>query len=128
MQHRPRPSPVLVRFGPLVVLAAGLGAALVAGCEKTRALAGAGQDCDLAIDCLPGLVCVDDEATGRRVCSSDLTSVQGEAPPDGAPAPTPEAGADGAPTPTPDAAGTPDAGSPQDSGQPPPPQDAAANG
>ena len=127
MQQRPRPSRALVRFGPGILLVAVAGGVVVAGCEKTRALAGPGGDCDLAIDCLPGLVCLDDP-TGRRVCSSDLTGVQGKLPPDGGgPVATPDGGADGAPGPAPSDASVPPP-PPQDSGGPPPPQDAAANG
>jgi hypothetical protein len=133
--RRPRLSRSLLRFAPALTLVAGLagGVVLVAGCGKERVLASAGGDCDLAIDCLPGLVCLEEKKTGRRICSSDLTSVQGVLPPDGGGAgDASDAGdaqilvdgegevprLDGGRPPPP----------PQDSGSLPGPQDAAADG
>lgn len=127
---RPRSvSAALRRFAAVCVLVAGPTGALVLGCQKDQVLVGAGQDCDLAADCQPGLVCIEERASGRRVCSSDLTNVQGELPPDGGAAAA-DASRDGAANPE---GGPPpqDGGTvtpPQDSGSMPGPQDAAADG
>lgn len=73
-----------------------LAMAAVAACGGAPALLGPGDECSLAVDCAPGLVCVRDrQGIGR--CSSDLSTLGGEAPPAG----------DGA---APDGDGAPDAG------------------
>lgn len=113
---------------PLVPVLAVAASVAVAACGKDRTLVGAGEECDLATDCLPGLVCIEERRSGRRVCSNDLTSVEGELPPDGGGMVEEDGSADGStpvdedggPTPRQDAA-------PQDSGSIPP-MDAAADG
>ncbi len=124
MKRRAARLAVVVVVPLALALALGTVAGPLLGCSKERALVGAGQDCDLAADCLPGLVCIEEERGGRRVCSNDLTRVQGELPPEGgAPATPAEAGTEGGTPPA------PDSGQPvQDSGSNPPPQDAATNG
>jgi hypothetical protein len=54
-------------------------------CSDKAALSGPGEECFAATDCQAGLVCVP-QRTGARLCSSDLTQVEGRPPP--------EAGAD----------------------------------
>ena len=54
-------------------------------CSDKTALSGPGEECFAATDCQAGLVCVP-QRTGARLCSSDLTQVEGRPPP--------EAGAD----------------------------------
>lgn len=54
-------------------------------CTDKASLIGPGEECFAATDCQPGLVCVP-QRSGARVCSNDLTQVEGRPPP--------EAGAD----------------------------------
>jgi hypothetical protein len=54
-------------------------------CSDKAALSGPGEECFAATDCQAGLVCVP-QRTGSRLCSNDLTQVEGRPPP--------EAGAD----------------------------------
>lgn len=89
-------------------------AASAGGCEANTQRVGPGEECFVATDCEPGLVCVP-LRNGARVCSNDLTEVVGRAPPDGA---VPEDGGadpdDGA---APDEdADVPDTGVPVDAG------------
>jgi hypothetical protein len=99
-------------------------------CSSTASLVGAGGACELAADCLEGLVCIPDttSATGRS-CSSDLSSIQmTEFPDTGTDATMDTDGSDdGAVTTYPtDSGGNPpsDATTPNDSGGgTPPPQD-----
>jgi len=87
---------------------------------------GPGGECSLATDCIPGLVCVEQQ-NGARLCSDDLTRVAGEAPPDGAPAARDAAMSD-APADAPPMGrdtGVPDTG--RDTGGPPPPVDSGSD-
>lgn len=54
-------------------------------CANETTLSGPGEECFAATDCQAGLVCVP-QRSGSRLCSSDLTQVEGRPPP--------EAGAD----------------------------------
>jgi hypothetical protein len=116
---------VLLPLTPVLLVAASV---VVAACGKDRTLVGAGEDCDLATDCLPGLVCIEERRSGRRVCSNDLTTIEGELPPDGATPVEADSGEGG--TPVDEDGSTPplqDAAPRQDSGSIPP-MDAAADG
>jgi hypothetical protein len=50
-------------------------------CVPSAALVSAGGECFTATDCAPGLVCVPLKG-GSRVCSSDLSQVVGQPPPE----------------------------------------------
>ena len=60
--------------------------ALAAGCAGKQDPAAAGQDCYRDEDCKTGLVCVAN-ASGNRVCSKDVKSLESMV--DGPPAPAP---------------------------------------
>ncbi len=117
---------VLVPLVPVLAVAASV---VVAACGKGPALVGAGEECDLAADCLPGLVCIEERRSGRRVCSSDLTTIEGELPPDGGGMADEDGSFDGS-APLDDGAvpPRPDAGQDSGSNPNPSPMDAAADG
>ncbi len=73
-----------------VVLAIG---AVAAGCAGKQDAAALGQDCYRDEDCQTGLVCVAN-ASGNRVCSKDVKSLESMV--DGPPAPAPTSTAPGA--------------------------------
>ncbi len=121
-------------------MSAALGACFTAlaidsACSSSASLVAAGGACELASDCVEGLVCIPDKSSASgRSCSSDLSSIQEtEFPDTGTDATTDEDSGDGAVTTTPptgddsgesqpDATTTPDSGGtkpPQDSGTPP---------
>lgn len=59
-------------------------------CASDPALVGAREECFVASDCEPGLVCVPQRG-GARVCSNDLSQVVGRPPPEGGAADAAEA-------------------------------------
>ena len=59
----------------------GAGGTLAFACAPTTAPVGAGGECFVATDCEPGLVCVA-QRSGARECTSDLSQVVGQAPPE----------------------------------------------
>lgn len=59
----------------------------IAACAQETSPVGPGEECFLASDCQPGLVCVP-QPNGSRQCSADLTGFEGTPPPDGAVADT----------------------------------------
>jgi hypothetical protein len=63
-------------------------------CAPDPELVGAGEECFVATDCAPGLVCVPQRG-GSRFCSSDLTQVVGRPPPEAGAADAGEGGAAG---------------------------------
>jgi hypothetical protein len=63
----------------LVAVVLAVPAALAAACAPKNAASGAGQECFVASDCEPGLVCVPQRG-GARICSSDLSQVTGRPP------------------------------------------------
>ncbi|MBX3213245.1 MAG: hypothetical protein KF850_14515 [Labilithrix sp.] len=113
-----------------VGLTAALGALVVAAaCAPESSRVGPGDECFLATDCEPGLVCIE-QANKTRICSDDLSRVSGEPPAegdgeggaggdaadDGGEQPTPEGG----PIPdtgAPDTTAPPDTGAPTDAGE-----------
>jgi hypothetical protein len=54
---------------------------VVAACSKSGVV-GKGEQCYLATDCAPGLVCVPQGDEGARICSDDLSGVAGRPPPE----------------------------------------------
>jgi hypothetical protein len=54
-------------------------AVLALACAPKNSASGAGQECFVATDCEPGLVCVP-QRSGARVCSADLSQVTGRPP------------------------------------------------
>jgi hypothetical protein len=56
---------------------------VAAACAPKNSASGAGQECFVATDCEPGLVCVPQRG-GARLCSADLSQVTGR-PPGGPP-------------------------------------------
>jgi hypothetical protein len=69
----------LVPFGiPLLFVGGLLGA--VTACAKDNKAIDKGGECFFANECAPGLVCVADKDTGKRICTDDLSEVAGEPP------------------------------------------------
>jgi hypothetical protein len=70
------------RVRAAVVLGSLLGAVVVLfACGTDTSLSGPGEECFAATDCQAGLVCVPQRG-GSRLCSSDLTQVDGRPPPE----------------------------------------------
>lgn len=75
------------RVRPTHAILAGVVATLVVGgaaaaCDPTATSVGPGGECFVATDCQPGLVCLE-QPNKTRICSSDLSRVAGQTPPDG---------------------------------------------
>jgi hypothetical protein len=121
-------------FVPLAVIAGW--AQVFVACDGRSSAVDRGGACSFAADCLPGLVCVEQE-NGARVCTDDLTGALGDPPgqgddDDGGPGDgeggVDEDGGDVDATIPPDEDGgvVPDSGTPADAGNDadPPPVDA----
>lgn len=78
---------VRVRRAAVVLVPLLLTVLVPLACSDETALSAAGEECFAATDCQAGLVCVP-QRNGSRLCSSDLSQVEGRPPP--------EAGADAA--------------------------------
>ena len=66
-----------------LVVAPGVVALLaLLACGSESSPVGPGEECFVASDCVPGLVCVPQRG-GARVCSNDLSQVVGRPPPEG---------------------------------------------
>lgn len=90
------------------------GAALVFACATDASLVGPGGECFLASDCQPGLVCIE-QRDKRRVCTDDLTGVEGRPPQQGEAGEAGEPAEGGADGPVPPVDGGQDTGT-QDTG------------
>lgn len=135
----------------LALVASGVLVAAGSACTSMSGAAGEGEECFVATDCAPGLVCVE-QASGARICTGDLSRVGGrprqradhdpegdggaedEASDGAAPPASPGVDAGGADAGPRDAGGAVDAGGadagPPDAGPPdagPPPEDAGAD-
>ncbi|MDF2693014.1 MAG: hypothetical protein K0S65_1397 [Labilithrix sp.] len=90
----------------------------VSACGSKSSAMGAGDECFLATDCAPGLICIE-QANKTRICSDDLSRVAGRPPPEGGAegdAANEEGGTDGSVA---DRTAPPDTGVP-DTNTPPP--------
>jgi len=104
---------VEVRFVPRFACVAPFFALIAAACGSQSSSVGQGGECQVASDCVEGLVCVP-QKDGTRVCSNDLSGVQktpptsggndaGSRPPNDGGGATDATTASDAPTSTPDA-------------------------
>jgi hypothetical protein len=55
---------------------------LASACNSKSGAMNAGDECFLATDCAPGLICIE-QANKTRICSDDLSRVAGRPPPEG---------------------------------------------
>jgi hypothetical protein len=76
----------------VLLLPIALGVIILVACAPEPSPVGAGEECFVASDCAPGLVCVPQRG-GSRLCSSDLTQVVGRAPPEAGAEEVPDTGA-----------------------------------
>ncbi len=65
-----------------VTVTLGAGALSSVACSTPGGPVGPGEECFVATDCAPGLVCIE-QPNKTRVCSDDLRRVAGRTPPEG---------------------------------------------